>query len=295
MSLPREVLPGEFYMLCRACTQRMFLLRPGPKMNRMFKYCLAEAARRFGITIVATAAMPNHHHTVLFDRYGRIIEFMAHFHKMLAKGGNALRRRWENFWSNEPPCLVRLVDRADVIAKIVYTLTNPVTAGLVAQVRQWPGVVGWRQFVDGTPLEVARPKAFFRRDGAMPATVTLAFEIPPELGDAAEVRRTVVGLVEAVEARCASQRARTGARVMGRRAVRAQSPHARPKRREPRRGLRPRVAARNVWRRIEALQRSRAFLEAYRAARTAMLAKQPFVFPRGTYWLARFAAVPVAA
>ena len=49
MSLPREVLPGEFYMLCRACTQRMFLLRPGPKMNRMFKYCLAEAARRFGM------------------------------------------------------------------------------------------------------------------------------------------------------------------------------------------------------------------------------------------------------
>jgi hypothetical protein len=55
--------------------------------------------------------MSNHHHTALFDRFGRIVEFTAHFHKMLAKCMNALHRRWENVWSNEPPCLVQLVDR----------------------------------------------------------------------------------------------------------------------------------------------------------------------------------------
>ncbi|MCA9676821.1 MAG: hypothetical protein KC464_17435, partial [Myxococcales bacterium] len=67
-----------------------------------------------------------------------------------------------------------------------------------------------------------------------------------------------------------------------------------PTSREPRRGLQPRVAARSVWARIEALQRNRAFIDAYRAARAAWLAGLDAVFPPGTYWLRRFASVVVA-
>ena len=58
--------------------------------------------------------------------------------------------------------------------------------------------------------------------------------------------------------------------------------------------LSPRVAARNLWLRIEALRRNRAFLDAYRAARALWLAGLDVVFPAGTYWLHRFAGVPVA-
>ncbi|MEQ1729092.1 MAG: hypothetical protein ABL982_12005, partial [Vicinamibacterales bacterium] len=64
---------------------------------------------------------------------------------------------------------------------------------------------------------------------------------------------------------------------------------------EPRRGLRPRVAARSVWSRVEALRRNRAFEDAYRTARLLWLAGFAVVFPPGTYWLRRFAGVPVAA
>src|SRR5205807_9903538 len=123
----------------RRCTQRQFLLRPDKDTNNAFVYCLAEAAKRFQIELIVSQQMSNHHHTDLFDRYGRIIEFTEHFHKMLAKCQNALRRRWENLWSSEPPCLVRLVDRADVIDKIVYVAANPVLAHLVARVHHWPG------------------------------------------------------------------------------------------------------------------------------------------------------------
>ncbi len=76
----------------------------------------------------------------------------------------------------------------------------------------------------------------------------------------------------------AAERAKTGAWVMGRRAVRRQSWRDRPRNREPRFGLRPRVAARNQWAHLEALQRNRDFLEAYRAARAGSLA----LFPPGT-------------
>ncbi|MBL8621321.1 MAG: hypothetical protein JNK64_08460 [Myxococcales bacterium] len=43
------------------------------------------------------------------------------------------------------------------------------------------------------------------------------------------------------------------------------------------------------------LQRNRAFEAAYHVARRAWLAKVPVEFPPGTYWLRRFANVPIAA
>lgn len=126
MTMPRQVLPGTFYMLTRRCTQRQFLLRPDDETNNAFAYCLAEAAQRFEIELIVAQQMSNHHHTTFFDRHGRVIEFVAHFHKMLAKCQNALRGRWENLWSTEPPCLVELVEPADVIAKAsVAPCTRP--------------------------------------------------------------------------------------------------------------------------------------------------------------------------
>ena len=62
-----------------------------------------------------------------------------------------------------------------------------------------------------------------------------------------------------------------------------------------RRNLRPRVAARSKWARIEALQRNRAFLVDYAAARTGWQEGVTVMFPIGTYWLRRFANVPTPA
>src|SRR5881394_2178396 len=114
MTLPREVLPGRFYMVTRRCTQRQFLLRPDPQTNNAFNYCLAEAAQRHGIDVMLPVAMSNHYHAVVFDRHGTLPEFTEHFHKMLAKCMNALRGRWENLWSSEQVCIVRLVELEDV-------------------------------------------------------------------------------------------------------------------------------------------------------------------------------------
>ncbi len=63
---------------------------------------------------------------------------------------------------------------------------------------------------------------------------------------------------------------------------------------EPRRGLRPRGAARSEWSRRQALQRNRVFIDAIRAARKLWLAGMEAIFPRGTYWLCRFARIQVA-
>src|SRR5689334_25034178 len=71
MSLPREVLPAQFYMITRRCQQRQFLLRPDAATNNAFTYCLIEAAQRCQIEVLLPCAMSNHYHAVIFDRYGR--------------------------------------------------------------------------------------------------------------------------------------------------------------------------------------------------------------------------------
>ena len=294
MPPPREVLPGRFLMITRRCTQRQFLLRPDEETNNAFTYCLAEAAARFEIDVILPSALSNHHHTVIFDRHGRVIEFLARFHGHLAKCQNSLRGRWENHWSNKSVSIVHLVDRIDVIREAVYAAANPVKDGLVDRVDHWPGLNGLYPLLNGRPLRARRPAHFFRDDGPMPTEVTLHLTIPPELGDPAYFLAAVRDGVAAVEAEQKSHRAQTGRSVLGRRRVLRQSWRDSPTTHEPRRTLNPRVAARSKWHRIETLQRNRAFVADYRAARVAWLAGLPALFPPGTYWLRRFAGVPIA-
>jgi len=130
-------------------------------------------------------------------------------------------------------------------------------------------------------------------DGSMPDALELPLTIPAELGPAAEVISELRDRVRAVELERAAERARTGRRVLGRHAVLAQSWRESPASREPRRNLRPRVASRSKWARIEALLRNRAFAIEYASARERWRDGVPAVFPPGTYWLQRFASVPV--
>lgn len=293
--MPREVLPGQFYMLTRRCTQRMFLLRPDDATNNAFVYCLAQAAQRSGVEVILPVVLSNHHHTVVYDRSGRIIEFVEYLHKFVARSQNALRHRSENFWSSDPPSLVRLVDAADVMAKLIYAATNPVKDHLVERVHHWPGVNGLAALLNDRPLTASRPRHFFRSNGHMPRRATLHLVIPNELGDPETFRRTLRACVAAFEQRVAAARLRSGRRVVGRRGVENQSWRQQSTSDEAPIGRRPRIAARSVWSRIEALLRNRAFVAAYRTALLRWRAGLDAVFPAGTYWLRRFANVMIAA
>jgi putative transposase len=293
--LPRQVLPQQFYLITRRCTQRQFLLRPDRATNNAFTYAMIEAAQRAQIEVLLPCAMSNHYHAVIFDRFGRYPEFVEHFHKMFARSQNALRGRWENFWASEQVCVVRLVDRDDVMDKLVYTATNPVKDGLVDTVRHWPGVNGLGALLGGQPLRAHRPWHFYRKDGAMPESVELRLAIPAELGPEAEILAELRQRVAATEMALATERQRSGTTVCGRRNVLRQSWRAQPASLEPRRNLRPRIAARSKWARIEALQRNQDFVADYTTAREAWRGGATVTFPPGTYWLRRHADVLIAA
>jgi len=293
VSTPREVLPGQTYMITRRCTQRQFLMRPDRETNNAFVYCLAEAAARYRIQVLFTVAMSNHHHTGIHDPEGNYPAFLEHFHKMFAKCQNALRGRWENFWSSEQTSVVRLVEPGDVLDKMTYALTNPVKDGLVERAHHWPGVTALEATLRGVRLFASRPRHFFREAGHMPETVSIAFSRPRgfEHLSAAEYSDLVAKHVRQVEETVLAERRRTGAGVLGRRGVLAQKTTDRPRNREPRRELNPRIASRSKWSRIEALLRNKAFRDAYAAARASFLAGiRDVLFPPGTYWLRRFAS-----
>ncbi|MFL5304209.1 MAG: hypothetical protein ACJ8F1_03300, partial [Polyangia bacterium] len=277
---------------------RQFLMRPDPTTNNAFVYCLSVAATRYGIEILFTAAMSNHHHTGIYDRLGNYPDFLAYFHKLFAKCQNALRRRWENFWSSEQTSVVRLLDPEDVLAKMTYALTNPVKDGLVECAHHWPGVTSLNCVLHNKEMSARRPEHFFREDGPMPTSVSLKTHRPPGFEDLSdeEFRTAVLERVTQVERDHGAERQRTRRVVVGRKGVLSQRPTDRPTTREPRRELDPRLAAANKWRRIEALLRNRAFRDAYTAARAAFTAGvRDVIFPAGTYWLRRFSFVACAA
>jgi len=294
MSLPRAVVAGRTYMITRRCSERRFFLRPDGETNNAFVYCLAVAADKYGVKVIFTATMSNHHHTGVVDVEGRLPDFLAHFHKLIAKHQNALRGRWENMWACEQTSAVELVQPEDVFEKMVYAFANPVAAHLVEKVHHWPGVSSLAVTRADRPLLATRPRTFFRTDGDMPEAVSLPLFLPANVAPVSHaefVARLNERLAKA-EAKAADDRRRSGRAIVGRAAVRSQHWNDNPRSREPRRGLNPRVACQNIWRRIETLARNKAWLESYRRARDALLKGSVASFPVGTFWLHRHAGVP---
>lgn len=281
-------------MLTRRCTQRQFLLRPDRETNNAFVYCLAVAAQRFGVEVVIFVQMSNHLHAMIYDRYGVGPAFYEHFHKLTARCINALRGRWENFFATEQTSVVRCETQDAIIEKLVYIATNPVNDDLVESVDEWPGASGYRALLEGTPLRATRPRHFFADDGNMPEEVELELAVPRELGDRDTILAAVRQRVSAVEKDAADKRTANGKQVLGRYAILRQSWRESPTSKEPRRGLRPTIAARSLWARLEAIQRKREFVAAYRNARRALLDGAPIPFPFGTYGLRRLVGVAIA-
>jgi REP element-mobilizing transposase RayT len=285
MSAPRFIVPGVTYLLSRRCFNRQLLLRPSRKTNLIFKFCLAVAAEKTGVIIHAFCVLSNHYHIVATDPHGNLPVFMHWLNEYVAKCVNADLGRWESFWAPGSYSSVTLSDSEAVIERLVYTYTNPVEAGLVRTHTDWPGAMSYPADMGGEPEVVARPEGFFRNNGLVPESAALRLVPPP----AFEKDRSswLPVLRERIRVRESEIRAKFNEkkrRFLGRRAVLRQSPFSRPDSAEPRRGLNPRVATRDKWRRIESLQRLKSFMDAYRAAWEEFCAGvSTVVFPFGTY------------
>jgi REP element-mobilizing transposase RayT len=293
MTAPRQVLTGATYLVTRRCTQRQFLLRPSKTTNEAFLYLLAVAARRYAIDVHAYCVLSNHFHLIVTDREARLPAFHQFLDALVARAINASLGRWEAFWAPNSYSAVRLVSLNDILEKAAYVLANPVEARLVRSGRLWPGLWSAPEWIGGAALEIARPKHFFDAKGSLPADVTLQLTPPPGFASADEFRIQLCAALAEREEQAARQ---NGSGFLGVVRVLSQKSWRRPAPAEPRRTLNPRVAARDKWKRVEALGRLVEFLRSYRSAWAARRAgKADVTFPCGTYLLRVAHRVPCSA
>jgi putative transposase len=297
MSLPRAIVPGRRYLITRRCSERRFFLRPDRETNNAFIYCMALAAMKADVGVVCLGTTSNHYHAVVVDTRGQLPDFLAHFHKLLAKHQNALRGRWEAFWASEQTSAVELPNAEDVLGKMVYAIANPVSSHLVDRVHHWPGVESMTAINKNAPLVATKPRAFFdQANSSLPDIAQLHLRRAPgfETLSHEEYSQLVSENVAQAEAKAIAERREKGIRIVGRKVVLQQPCNESPNTKEPRRGISPRVACKNKWARIEALQRNHAFIDEYRLARADHLAGREAAFPLGTWWLCRFAGLKCA-
>lgn len=286
MTMPRYILPGSYVFVTRRTTQRKFLLKPSKRANQAFKYCLAVAARKSGVRLLWAMVMSNHYHLGLFDPHARLPVFMRELNRLVSKHHNAMYGRFENLFSSAKYSMVRLEAFEDLMDKLVYSLANACAAHLVDAARQWPGVISLPSQL-GSIEVVERPTEFFRSEGPLPATIELRYEVPDWCPwDVETYRKRVLERLGEQEAKHRAERREKGWKVLGRKAVLDQHHEESPASREPRFRLNPRVAARDKWRRIEALQRLKSFIAGHARALVAWCAGDRSVkFPPGTYWM----------
>ena len=184
----RHLPPNTLWFVTSRCLQAQYLLRPDEEMTNRFGYWLGRALKRYpGIELFAAIQMSNHFHFVLKDTSSELASFMRYFEGNLAKATNQLRKRtgpvFHRRYSAEP-----ILDEAAFDDRILYTVMNPVRAGLVRTHERWPGVVLWAKGEPGNHVfkwfdqtkydrhrkqQIIRPKeAYLRKTKIKVASVT---------------------------------------------------------------------------------------------------------------------------
>jgi REP element-mobilizing transposase RayT len=284
----RRILPGITWFITRRCSERRFFLRPSRAVNEIVLFVLAAKAQRYGVLVHALCVLSNHIHLVITDAQGRLPDFMRDFDSLVARAVNASIGHFEGFWADEASySAIEPLAPSDVLAKIAYVLANPVAAGLVKRGAEWPGLWSAPEQIGGEPLTVRKPKKFFDPKGPLPDEAALALTVPPGFASAAEFQAQLGAELRRLEEDAAREITGKGRRFLGVTRVLMQNPFARPARGEPRFGLKPRIAARDKWKRIEGLLRLGAWHDAYDVALERWRAGfRDVVFPAGT-WLMR--------
>jgi REP element-mobilizing transposase RayT len=289
-------------MVSVRCPFQEFKLVPTETTTMALLFHLAECAVRYGVPIHEYCFMSNHYHLVLTDPRGRLPDFMRDFNSAVARVLNDVAGARENVFSTERPCMVRSVGDPEEIAqslmdRCVYTLANPVEAGLVRRAKEWPGATSW-SLEYGWPITVKRPGLKFygkKRPKELQLVLTRPPGVDASMSDA-EVRELIRARVREKEAEVLERHHKEGTGFVGAAAVRAQSRLAKPSTPHGKgvKDVKPTVSARSKWHAIAAKQQVSEFTIRYRKALTAWKAgDRDVVFPYGTWRMARYFGVLV--
>ena len=143
----------EIYFVTNRCHQQKFLFRPGEDVNAIILSILASVADKYDVEIFAFVFMSNHFHMIIRCRSCRLSEFMGEWQGQLAK---RLNQHWErpgggSFYEGRFKA-APILDDAELLDKLRYTLCNPCESNLVSHPMLWPGLSSWSVHKSGEPL-----------------------------------------------------------------------------------------------------------------------------------------------
>lgn len=292
MTVPRLLLPKSTYLVTRRCAQRQFLLTPGPVVNRVFAYCLVKAAEIYKIEIHAFIVMSNHYHIVLTERAEtvQLPQFMRFLNFSVARALNIHYKRRENFWSSRPYSAVRLIGQSAVLDKLVYTIVNPVKAGLISNPKDWPGLHSLVKKIGSEKIVAQRPKLFFSPKAHEAQFLQLSTSIPPQFRDLTlrDFRKLMKDSVKLKLQELTEQRKTGGEMALGPKTILSQEPFSQPKVTSLEKTFNPRIACKDKKLRLVILAQLKEFYRSYQEAwKQWKQGIRDVLFPFGSYKMSK--------
>jgi len=308
MTPPRRIQEDQLVDVTMQAVGRSFRFLPTRQVRDSLEFIFALVVAKYGLRVHEYEFMSNHLHFVATDVRGELPNFMRDFDSLVARQLNAIRG---SSGSNieKGYGLIHISDELKLLEKVVYILTNAVSAHLVRRVKQWkgPNSLGleyerkrtiqrpkcgiWnetRSAKAGAKFE-SRERRAYRGRSRTPDKVEFMLARPPmmeRLSDV-ELRQLIRDKVGEREREVIAQRRRTGRRVLGMRGVFKLCYLDTPQCPRVLFGRKPRVSGTDVGRRVDKLKAILNFEATYRRARDAWLAGDlRAVFPLGT-WLMR--------
>lgn len=137
----RMFAASRYWFVTDRCDEERFLLRPDAEVNAIVRRALHDAIEATGVGVLAVCVMGNHWHMVLraADDPGSLPAFMQRLKSEVAIAVNRYRERQGGFWADRYHAQP-ILDDASLIERILYTLTNPVAAGIAAVASEYPGL-----------------------------------------------------------------------------------------------------------------------------------------------------------
>jgi hypothetical protein len=180
-----------------------------------------------------------------------------------------------------------LPESGDILDKVLYTLTNPVKAGLVSQHHLWPGASSSVAQIAKGRITTHRPRKFFAKTED-PTLLTRELMLAPVPG--AEVMgqedygRYLAQRVAEVEDSIAVERDTKGLRWLGRKECLRINPFDAPQTKWSRFTRNPKVSSRHEEARNAVILRLKRFIVPYDAAKKQFRSGNRDVpFPPGTF------------
>jgi len=190
-----------------------------------------------------------------------------------------------------------LPEQGDIFDKIVYTLTNPVKAGIIPQHHLWPGAISNVDQIAKGSITTKRPNKFFAKtdDQSLLSRELILTPAPGQVRmSPQDYGRYLARRVEETEDAIAADREAKGLRWSGRKECLALNPFDAPTTPWKRFTRNPKVSSKHQESRNAWIARLKAFGVKYDWAKRAFRAgNRDAPFPQGTFAMRIYLAVPI--